>query len=97
MTSVISRFIFVHVHVLFYIFVVTGGSHLSCTAVKQDSCLAQIFLYQIVFFPLTCIIVLISRNTDQLDRFPCSQKIWLMQGPPVFGGFIADVLYFCKC
>ena len=62
----------------------TGGPWLSCTAVKLDSSLTQIFC-QKFFVYFVYFIVLISQITHKSDRFSCSQKIWLKQNPPVIG------------
>ena len=64
----------------------TGGSHLSCTAVKLDSHLAHIFCQKctIQFLSnLMEILVLISWITNKQDRFLCSQNIWIKWDPPV--------------
>ena len=61
----------------------TGGSCLSCTAVKLDSHLAQIFFCQISFYNEAYYNNWISWIMLKPDRFSCSQKIWLKWDPPV--------------
>ena len=67
-------------------FIYTGGSNLSCTEVKPDSHLAQIFCKS-EFHKFTGYDLSnnnwISQVMLRLDRFLCSQKIWLKWDPPV--------------
>ena len=62
----------------------TGGSRLSRTVVQPDSRLARIFVAKFLCIIKTYYNNWISRIMLKLDRFSCSQKIWLKQDPPVF-------------